>query len=32
MPDVTASNKPFCDGTHKRVAFDGPLTAMQAGT
>jgi CDGSH-type Zn-finger protein len=30
MPDVTASNKPFCDGTHKRGAFDGTLTAMQA--
>jgi CDGSH-type Zn-finger protein len=25
-----SSNKPFCDGTHKRVGFDGTLTAMQA--
>jgi CDGSH-type Zn-finger protein len=25
-----SANKPFCDGTHKRVGFDGALTAMQA--
>jgi CDGSH-type Zn-finger protein len=25
-----SSNKPFCDGTHKRIGFDGTLTAMEA--
>jgi CDGSH-type Zn-finger protein len=25
-----SSNKPFCDGTHKRIGFDGTLTAMGA--
>jgi len=23
-----SANKPFCDGSHKRMAFDGTLTAM----
>lgn len=25
-----SANKPFCDGTHKRIAFDGALTAIEA--
>ncbi len=24
-----SSNKPFCDGTHKRIGFDGTLAARE---
>jgi CDGSH-type Zn-finger protein len=30
MRSPDSSNKPFCDGTHKRIGFDGTLTAMEA--
>lgn len=26
-----SNNKPFCDGTHKTIGFDGSLAAREAG-